>query len=98
MKTGLDGIARLEEVLPIHIRNEYLLVAIFEPVQAAVCILLEHREIRRIVLVAVGAQVAENAQTRSLSSCCYLKSPASSRWTPDHIDRKSTRLNSSHRL
>src|SRR5579871_5789217 len=48
------------------IRDHDLLLAVVEAVEAAVGVFFEHRKISQVVLVAVGAQVAEDAQARLL--------------------------------
>src|SRR6266849_5170208 len=66
MKTHLDGIAGLDEILTIQVRDHHLPVSILQAVQAAVAIFFEHREIGGIVLIAVGSEVAEQPHARLL--------------------------------
>src|SRR6185436_7793831 len=62
VKARLNGIAGLDEILAIQISDKNLLVAHRETVQSAIGILLEHGEFRRVVLIAIRLQVAEQAQ------------------------------------
>src|SRR5579872_4260941 len=62
MKAGLNGVAGLEKVLAIDVRDQDLLITVVESIQAAVGIFFEHREVRGVVLIPVGVQVSKDSQ------------------------------------
>ncbi len=66
MEAGLNGIARLDEILPVKIGDHHLLVAVAKGVQAAVGVLFQHREIGQVELIAVGIQVPVEPHARLL--------------------------------
>src|SRR5438105_3287335 len=68
MKTHLNRVAGFQKILTIQVGDHYLLVAVYQAIQAAIDILFKHREIGRIVLVAIGAQVAEDPDARVLGT------------------------------
>src|ERR1700752_3041459 len=58
----LGRVTGVDEILQIKIRNNHLLVPQPERVEAAVGVLLEEIEIRRVVLPAVRVQVSKKSQ------------------------------------
>src|SRR4029077_3056026 len=61
VEADLDGVAGLEEILAVQIADEHLPLPVLKAVQTAIGVLVEHREVRGVVLVAIVAQVAEDA-------------------------------------
>src|SRR5580704_184203 len=66
MEARLDRVPRFKEVLPVNISDHYLLMAILHGIQPAIGILLKHREIGSVVLIAVGIQGSEDSKARFL--------------------------------
>ena len=66
VKAHLDVVAGLEEILPVQVADQHLLVAVRHAVQPAVGVLFEHGEVRRVELIAIGIERAEQAQPRLL--------------------------------
>ena len=64
--TELSCVARPDEILPVKVGDDHLLMAPAERVQAAVGVLLEEMEISEVVLPAVRVQVAKDAHARLL--------------------------------
>src|SRR5207245_11055886 len=64
--TELSCVARPDEILPVKVGDDHLLMAPAERVQAAVGVLLEEMEIREVVLPAVRVQGAKDAHARLL--------------------------------
>src|SRR5215467_3778712 len=62
MKTGLNRIAAGKKILAIDVGDHHLLAAELHAIEPAVGVLFEHREISRVVLIAVRIEVAEDAQ------------------------------------
>src|SRR5262245_15330691 len=61
--TGGDRVARREEVLVVGVRDEHLLMAPGEQIEAAAAILLELIEDGDVPLMPIAAPVAEQPQT-----------------------------------
>ncbi len=66
MDASLNCIPVPEKILPVKVRDEYVLITILEPVQSAVGVFLQHGEARDVELIAVGVKRPEYPQTRLL--------------------------------
>src|SRR2546423_12437383 len=53
MKTSLNGVAFANEVLPKNVRDVNVLMTSVETIETAVGVLLEHREVSSVELIAV---------------------------------------------
>src|SRR5947209_513475 len=62
VKTPLRGIARPQEVLPIEVANEHLLIALIKRVQLGVGIFLAQVEQGEVVLKAIVSPIAEESR------------------------------------
>src|SRR6185436_5552784 len=62
VEAGLNGVAQLEKILTIQVGDEHLLLARFQAVQGAVSVLLQHVEVGQVIDIAVGLEVAEDAE------------------------------------
>src|SRR5689334_9130617 len=62
VKASLDRVALANEILPEDVGDVNVLMARVEAIEAAVRVLLEHREVRGIELIAVVAESAEYAR------------------------------------
>src|SRR6185503_9132224 len=60
MKAALDGVTLAEEILPKNICNVNILMPSIEAIKAAVCVLLKHGEVRRVVLQAIVIKRAKH--------------------------------------
>src|SRR5688500_20297443 len=63
MKTSLDRVTLANEILPEDVGDVNVLMARVEAIQTAVCVLLEHREVRTVELDAIVVQGAQDART-----------------------------------
>ncbi len=66
MEAEFGRVALGQEILNIKIGDVYLLMALVKGVQPAVGVLLEEVEVGKVVVEAVGAQVAEKPDARLL--------------------------------
>ena len=62
VKTSLDRVALADEILAKDVGDVNILMTSVEPVQAAICVLLEHREVRGVELHAIVVQRAKHAR------------------------------------
>src|SRR6059036_354370 len=61
VKTSLDRVTLTNEVLTENVGDVNILMSSVEPVQAAVCILLQHRKISTVELNSVVVQCSKNS-------------------------------------
>src|SRR5208282_1669207 len=58
----LGGVPGEEEILPVEVHQNHLLLAECETVEPAVCVFFEQVEIHGIVLETIAAPISEEAQ------------------------------------
>src|SRR5215216_604565 len=62
MKASLDRVAFANEILPENVCDVNILVARVEAIQTAVRVLLEHREVSGVELIAIVVESAKHAR------------------------------------
>src|SRR5580658_9133359 len=62
MKASLDGVSGFKEILPVNIGDHYLLMAILHGIEPTIGILLQHREVGKVVLITVRIKSPKDSE------------------------------------